>query len=162
VTGRERDELPMRDFDSRGVGGLPPRADSDADRTLVLLATSADDAPCWLGAGEALQRLLLELTRNDWVASPLSQAVEVPLTRTQLRSALTWDAHPQMLLRIGRAEPTPRTPRRRRGDVVANSQRPTEPVPDKERRARTDRSEPPTEPQRHRPVSDGRGGTTWL
>jgi hypothetical protein len=165
VTGREREDLPMRDFDSRGVGGLPPRTDRDADRTLVLLATSADDTPCWLRAGEALQHLLLELTRNDWVASPLTQAVEVPLTRTQLRSALTWDAHPQMLLRIGRAEPTPRTPRRRRSEVVANSQRRTEPLSDTPR-AHADRSEPPTEPrptdpQRRRPVSDGRGGTTW-
>ena len=155
VTGRERDDLPMRDFDSRGSGGLPPRTEPDTEQTVVLLATAADDPGAWLRAGEALQHLLLELTRQDWVASPFSQAVEVPLTRTQLRAALTWDAHPQMVLRIGRAEPTPRTPRRRRSEVVANSQRPPAPhaVP-----AVTPR--PVAPPVQHRPVSDGRGGTT--
>lgn len=157
VTGRERDELPMRDFDSRGAGGLPPRTDPDADRTLVLLATAADDTESWLRAGEALQHLLLELTRNDWVASPYTQAIEVPLTRTHLRSALTWDAHPQMLLRIGRAEPTSRTPRRRRSEVVANSRRPPDPPPPPAPAPPPAAGSPP-----HHPVSDGRGGTTWI
>jgi hypothetical protein len=155
VTGRERDDLPMRDFDSRGAGGLPPRTDPDSDQTLVLLATAADDTASWLRAGEALQHLLLELTRQDWVASPYSQVVEVPLTRTQLRSALTWDAHPQLLLRIGRAEPTPRTPRRRRSDVVVNSQRTPE-----AHAHRVAVPRPTVEAARQRPVSDGRGGTS--
>ena len=158
VTGRERDALPLRDFDTRGSGGLPPRTDAESGQTLVLLATAADDTESWLRTGEALERLLLELTRHDWVASPVSQAVEVPLTRTQLRSALTWDAHPQMLLRIGRAEPTPRAPRRRRHEVVANSQRQLEPPP----AAPRDTPHPVAPPAEHRPVSDGRGGTTWI
>jgi nitroreductase len=158
VTGREQRDLPLRDFDSRGTGGLPPRNLPEADRTLVLLATAGDDTLSWLRSGEALERLLLELTRQDWVASPLTQAVEVPLTRTQLRSALTWDAHPQILLRIGHAEPTPRAPRRRRSEVVANSQRQPPPVPAADQEARS-----PVAPRpEHRPVSDGRGGTTWI
>jgi len=47
--------------------------------------------------------VLLELTRQGWVANPVTQAVEVPLTRTLLRESLTPETHPQMLLRIGRA-----------------------------------------------------------
>lgn len=62
--------------------------------------------------------MLLDLTHDNWMASPLSQALEVPVIHTQLRSALTRDLHPQMLLRIGHASPTARTPRRRRGEVV--------------------------------------------
>ena len=82
---------------------LAPETRSDVDLTMVLLATRTDDPPAWLRAGEALQHLLLELTRLGWVASPLTQAIEVPLTRTRLRGALTWAAHPQMLLRIAQA-----------------------------------------------------------
>jgi hypothetical protein len=47
----------------------------------------------------------------------MTQPIEVPLTRSQLRSALSWGAHPQMLLRVGRAAPTPATPRRGVADV---------------------------------------------
>ena len=95
----------------RGPARCRARTGSGADQTLVLLATYGDDPRSWLRSGEALQRVLLELTRLGWVASPLTQAIEVPVTRTRLRSALTWDAHPQMLLRIGRAEPTGPVPR---------------------------------------------------
>ena len=123
----------------------------------VLASTAADDPESWLRAGEATERLLLELTRKDWVASPVTQAVEVPLTRTRLRSALTWDAHPQILLRIGRAEPTPSSPRRRRSEVVANSRRQPPPPPP----APHETPHPVDAPAGHRPVSDGRGGTTW-
>jgi hypothetical protein len=65
-----------------------------------------------------MQRVLLELTVRGWMASPLTQPVEVSLTRMQLRSALTWDAHPQVLLRAGRARPDPPTPRRTRADAA--------------------------------------------
>ena len=94
------------------------------DRTMVLLATRTDDESAWLRAGEALQHVLLELTRLNWVADPLPQAIEVPVTRTQLRAALTWHAHPQMLLRIGHAAQTVPPPRRRRDDAGMDGRRP--------------------------------------
>lgn len=151
VDGRHQDDVPIRDFDTAGAGVLSAETHSSADQTMVLLSTRTDDRTAWLHAGEALERVLLELTAAGWVAGPLTQPIEVALTRTQLRAALTWDAHPQMLLRIGKAAPTARTPRRPRGEVVANSRRP-EPAP-------TPR---PPEPAGHRPVPDGRGGTTWV
>jgi hypothetical protein len=152
--GAPPDDVPVRDFDTHGTGALPARVDSGAGQTLVLLATRNDDPEAWLRSGEALQRVLLELTRLGWVAGPVTQAIEVPVTRTQLRAALAWDAHPQMLLRIGRAEPTGRTPRRPRSEAVTGSWQPPRPGPDRE---------PPASPAgpRH-PVSDGRGGTTWV
>ncbi|SOC49593.1 Nitroreductase family protein [Blastococcus aggregatus] len=153
--GSPGNDIPLRDFDTQGNGALPADTRSGADQTLVLLATRSDDPGAWLRAGEALQRVLLELTRLGWVASPLSQAVEVPITRTQLRAALAWDAHPQMLLRIGRAEPTGPVLRRPRSEAVTGSWQPPRPGSD---------SEPPARPgggTRH-PVSDGRGGTIWI
>lgn len=155
VDGRQHDAVPLRDFDTEGAGALPAETGSGTDQTLVVLATADDDPMAWLRSGEALERVLLELTRSDWVASPLTQALEVPLTRARLRSALTGEAHPQMLLRIGRAAPTTATPRRHRADVVQGSDRPREPVPVHPRPG------PRPEEGTLRPVPDGRGGTTW-
>jgi nitroreductase len=118
VDGRQHDDLPLRDFDTTGAGGLPAETASGVDGTLVVLATRSDDPLAWLESGEAMQRVLLELTALGWAASPFTQLIEVPLTRTQLRSALAWNAHPQLILRIGRADPTPATPRRQIGEVV--------------------------------------------
>jgi hypothetical protein len=152
VDGLQSDDVPIRDFDTAGAGALSPETHSSSAQTMVLISTPSDDPLAWLRAGEALERVLLELTAGDWVAGPLTQPIEVALTRTQLRAALTWDAHPQMLLRIGKAAPTARTPRRPRRDVVVDSRRPepaTEPVT-------------AAEPEHRRPVPDGRGGTTWV
>jgi nitroreductase len=155
--GARTDAVPVRDFDTRGTGGLPAHTGSGTDQTLVLVATAEDDAAAWLRSGEALERLLLELTRGEWVAGPITQALEVPATRHVL-GELTAPAHPQMLLRIGRAVPADGMPRRPRRTVVENSTRPPPPA-----------TEPPSPPPHRtpaepgpRPVSDGRGGTTWL
>jgi nitroreductase len=163
VDGSSPVDMPQRDFDTRGEGQLPADTGDSAERTMVVLATRTDSPLDWLRCGEALQHVLLELTRHGWVASPVTQAIEVPLTRTQLRAALTWDAHPQMLLRIGHAPPLLAAPRRPRGDVVRNSTRP--PEPRRTRAVPTPTGWPPgrRDPRPvHRPVSDGRGGTTWL
>jgi hypothetical protein len=96
----------------RNAGPAHRAGRQTTDRTMVLLATRTDDESAWLRSGEALQHVLLELTRLNWVADPLPQAIEVPVTRTQLRAALTWHAHPQMVLRIGHAAQTVPSPRR--------------------------------------------------
>ena len=147
---------PLRDFDSAGEGGLPADV-GNAETTLLLLTSLTDDPKAWLHAGEAMQRILLELTQAGWVAGPVTQAVEVPVTRSQLRSALCWGGHPQMLLRVGRAAPVQKTPRRRSAEVVQGADlspgrpsHPGKPGPT---------GWPPSEP---RSVSDGRGGTTWI
>jgi hypothetical protein len=93
------------------------------DQTMLLVATHDDDRRAWLRAGEAVQHVVLELTRLGWAATPLPQAVQVPITRVQLRASLTWDAHPQMLLQIGRAASTVLTPDGRQVDVSLDSRR---------------------------------------
>jgi hypothetical protein len=105
-----------------------------------------------------MERLLLELTRQDWVASPVTQALEVPLTREKLRTELAGGCNPQVLMRVGRAAPTISVPRRRREDVVHGSRR----RPDGVHGGQASPGTPPEEHTGHRPVSDGRGGTIWI
>jgi nitroreductase len=119
VDGSATDDVPLRDFDTRGEGALPPSSGVGAERTLMVLGTRTDDEEAWLRSGEAMQRVLLEITRAGWAVSPVTQAVEVPLTRLELRAGLTWDTWPQIVLRIGHADRTGATPRRPRADVVA-------------------------------------------
>jgi nitroreductase len=119
VDGSETDDVPLRDFDTRGEGALPPSSGVGAERTVMVLGTRGDDEEAWLRSGEAMQRVLLEITRAGWAVSPLTQAVEVPLTRLELRTGLTWDTWPQTVLRIGHAQPTTATPRRKQADVVS-------------------------------------------
>ena len=65
--------MPLRDFGDSVVGQMPPVTDSGLDQCLLILGTDSDDRLAWLRAGEALQRLWLEATRLDHVASLISQ-----------------------------------------------------------------------------------------
>jgi nitroreductase len=100
--------------------GVTAAAESlvDSNQCLVLLGTGADGPADWLRAGEALERVLLEITRNGFVASPITQVTEVPSARAQLRSQLGLPGYPHLLLRIGRAPVTPSSRRRRLVDVL--------------------------------------------
>jgi hypothetical protein len=69
--------------------------------TVVLLGTGNDDRTAWLLAGRALGRLLLRATTEGVAASPLTQALDWPATRTRMRSRLSLVGYPQMLLRMG-------------------------------------------------------------
>ena len=69
--------------------------------TVLLLGTGNDDRAAWLDTGRALARLLLRATRAGVAASPLTQALDWPATRQQLRNRLHLLGHPQMMLRMG-------------------------------------------------------------
>ncbi|GAB3326511.1 hypothetical protein GCM10027451_51870 [Geodermatophilus aquaeductus] len=88
--------------------------------TVVLMGTDGDDREAWLTAGRALGRVLLEATAAGLAASPLTQALDWPATRTQLRSRLRLVGYPQMLLRLGypSGDRTPPTNRRPVSDVL--------------------------------------------
>lgn len=112
------DELPIRDFDTRGMGWLPAEDRSHSDQCLLLLGTLTDTPAAWLRAGEALERVLLEITRRGYAASPLTQVIEVAVTNAQLRADLSLRMHPHVLLRVGRAPTTPATRRRRLASMI--------------------------------------------
>lgn len=120
VDGSGGDEVPIRDFDTRGTGGLPSATRSSRNQCLALVCTSGDTASDWLRAGEALERVLLEITRHGYVASPLTQVTEVPSARAQLRAQLRLMSYPHVLLRIGRAAATPASRRRRLVEVLVD------------------------------------------
>jgi hypothetical protein len=91
---------------------------SSREQCFVLVCTSGDSRLDWLRAGEALERVLLEVTRHGLTASALTQVAEVPSVRAQLRRQLGLVTYPHMLVRIGSAEPTPSTRRRRLVDML--------------------------------------------
>lgn len=85
---------------------------------LLLLGTRQDTPAAWLRAGEALERVLLEITKRGYVASPITQLIEVATTNAQLRAELELTMHPHVLLRVGRAPPTPASRRRQFVDML--------------------------------------------
>jgi nitroreductase len=110
----------IRDFLAGQRAAQPPAPVADdappppVERpTVLLLGTMGDDRPAWVQAGRALGRVLLELTVAGLVASPLTQALDWPATRSRLRAEVSGVGHPQMLLRLGWPS-TPATPTGRR------------------------------------------------
>lgn len=112
VDGVAQDDLPIRDFDTRGSAALPPQTAS-RNQCLVLIGSSEDNRTAWLHTGEALERVLLEIANRGYTASFFTQVIEVPRTNVLMRQELRLTMHPHVLLRIGRAERTPMTRRRR-------------------------------------------------
>lgn len=87
------------------------------NQTVAALCTNGDSAAEWLRAGEALERVLLEITRQGYSADTLTQVIELPSTRSQLRRELRLVGYPHLLLRIGRSPMGPSSRRRRLADV---------------------------------------------
>ena len=91
---------------------------SSREQCFALVCSSGDSRADWLRAGEALERVLLLVTWHGFTASALTQVTEVPSVRAQLRRQLGLVTYPQVLLRIGSAEPTPGSRRRRLVDML--------------------------------------------
>jgi nitroreductase len=89
----------QRPFVEQGDPDAPP---PEVERpTVVLMGTDGDGRHDWLRAGRALGRLLLRATAAGVAASPLTQALDWPATRTRMQSRLSLVGYPQMLLRMG-------------------------------------------------------------
>lgn len=121
AAGRVADHLPIRGFDQRGTGQLPTNAVAENDPCLLVLCADTDDRLGWLRTGQALQRVLLELTRARLVAGLFTQFTEVQRLRQKVRSSLDLIGQPQLLIRVGHAERTPATPRRPVPEVLTSS-----------------------------------------
>ncbi|WP_028927114.1 Acg family FMN-binding oxidoreductase [Pseudonocardia acaciae] len=119
-----QDRWVLRDF---SAGQARPRVngkDFEADPLIAVVGSFHDLPLARLQAGQAMQRVLLTATLNGLSASFLSQVVEVPETRKQLRELIGGGLWPQAVLRIGYGSPVPRTPRRPIQDVVEVSAEP--------------------------------------
>jgi Nitroreductase family len=124
--GSESD-IPSRKFDVAGRGWLPTLRQSSLNHCLMVLGMGESARAVesnrwtWLRAGEALQRILLEATRFDFVVGIASQVAEVPSTRDRLRKELDLEFHPLLLMRIGRAAPTPASKRRDLSVIISET-----------------------------------------
>jgi nitroreductase len=101
--------VPERDF--RHAGSLPVTDSHDRAASYGLLYTDRDDELGWLVAGEALSAGWLAATELGVSVLPLSAVIEVPTTRVRLRGMLTADSYPQLVVRLGNADPDVAGPR---------------------------------------------------
>lgn len=80
---------------------------------LMVIASERDDRKSWVDVGRSFERIALTLTALGIMNAHHNQPCEVPRLRTQLGRELgLGSSHPQLLLRIGYAEPLPHSPRR--------------------------------------------------
>ncbi|SOD73630.1 hypothetical protein SAMN05892883_2908 [Jatrophihabitans sp. GAS493] len=112
------DDIPIRDFEADSDEALPAQTHSSLRQCLLILGSTEDGHHAWLRAGEALERILLELTNRGFVASPLTQAIELPSARAMLSNDLRLGMFPHVVLRVGHALPTPATRRRLLVDLL--------------------------------------------
>jgi nitroreductase len=109
------DMVPQRPYNDR------PRAlgrDFEPEPLVAVLGSAGDSAGDQISAGQALQRVLLTATDAGLATSMISQPIEVPGAREQLRRALGRFGAPQMVLRIGYGQQGRPTPRRAVADVI--------------------------------------------
>jgi hypothetical protein len=91
---------------------------NDAPVGGVLVLSVEDDTKAgWLAAGQATQRVLLELTALGYLVLPQAGPIEVPYQRAAVRRMLNIDAQPVLALVIGRGTSRP-TWRRRLVEVL--------------------------------------------
>lgn len=100
-----------------GLAGAAPPTPEKPD--VVLIVTDDDSPQAWLRAGMALAAVLLHAADAGVMGQPLAQATDFPAARARLRQALGLVGTPQMVLRLGYADPTAPTPRRDIDDVLS-------------------------------------------
>jgi nitroreductase len=113
--GEPQDVLPQRSF---GARTRAPGRDFEPEPLVAVLGTPGDWATDQITAGQALERVLLTATHAGLAVSMLSQPIEVPSAREQLRLALGRYGTPQLVLRIGYGQPGFPTPRRPVSEVI--------------------------------------------
>lgn len=110
-------------FAMRWLNNGEKQADKDLELAesapaIVVLGTDDEGPAAWLDAGQALARILLRARAAEVWASFFSQPIQVDTLWTQLRHVIGRSGVPQLVFRLGYAEPVPATPRRPPGDVT--------------------------------------------
>jgi nitroreductase len=101
---RTEPDFAVRDFAHGHGWGLPPTGQGRMPRSagvVALLTTAADQSADWIGAGQALQRVLLFATSCGLAAALHSQPLEIPELRDFIRAHFCDGDYPQMVLRFG-------------------------------------------------------------
>ncbi len=110
--------LALRTFDQGPM--LAEKAAELAENAPVLavLSTSKEGQTAWIAAGRALGRVLLRARAEGVYASFFSQLVQVSEAWHQLRYVVGESQFPQLVFRLGYADPVAATPRRAVAEVV--------------------------------------------
>lgn len=119
-----RDEWLLRDFSGGQSPPPAPAEQAEPHPLIMVLGSFQDTTHARLQAGQAMQRVLLTATTAGLSASFVSQVLEVPTTRKQLRTLIGGALWPQTVLRLGYGPPVPATPRRALADVVVDGPHP--------------------------------------
>jgi nitroreductase len=110
-----QDLLPQRFFNDRRRA---PERDYEPEPLVGILGISGDQPIDHTAAGQALQRVLLTATDAGLDTSLISQPIEVPAARDQLRRSLGRSGWPQIAIRFGYGTPGSATPRRDVAEVL--------------------------------------------
>jgi hypothetical protein len=92
-------------------------ANMKASPAVAVLSTDTDDKMIWLKAGVVFETLFLMATRMDVRFDLFSQPIALPELRTEMAQILNVK-YPQLLIRMGYAEPARHTPRRPVDEVL--------------------------------------------
>ncbi len=115
VAPAPQDVLAMRNY---GGKERAEGRDFEQEPLLAILGTSGGGRYDDVVAGMALQMVLLTATDAGLAASMLSQPIEVPRARDELRRTLRRQGTPQMIIRLGYGQPTTSSPRRSIESVI--------------------------------------------
>lgn len=128
---RSVEGVPVTGFGTRDVLGDPPLRDFGLllpwlERApehfgleeWVVIITDRDEPAAWLAAGQAMERVLLTATGAGLAASFMTQSIELPALRSELRRCLGVAGEIQLLLRVGPASALPAAGRRPLDQVV--------------------------------------------
>jgi len=119
-------DFPGRDFAHGHGWGLPPLSATPRFRSAGVAAvlTTANDRPQdWIGAGQALQRILLTASACGVAAALHTQPLELAGLRERIRTRVSDGACPQLVLRFGAVIQAAASVRRPPGDVLSGSGR---------------------------------------
>lgn len=97
--------VPGRDILLGQSGGLPAPALARQTAVYTVLYGATDNAAGWFAAGEAASVLWLTATMLDLSVMPISDVVEIPVTRAELRRLLAGTGWPYLVFRFGLAGP---------------------------------------------------------
>ena len=117
-------DFPGRDFAHGRGWGLPPLSATPRFRSAgvaAVLTTADDHAVDWIGAGQALQRILLTGSACGAAAALHTQPLELGWLRESIRTRVSDGAYPQLVLRFGTVIQAAASVRRPPGDVLSGS-----------------------------------------
>jgi hypothetical protein len=120
------DLLAMRDFGGRERA---QGRDFESDPLLMVLGWAGSTRRDTVHAGIALQMVLLTATDERLATSMLSQPIEVPDAREDLRQAVQRNGVPHMVIRVGFGQPGSPTERRPVDTVIDAVEAPDHPAP---------------------------------